>query len=128
MYTTDHIFPVLPIKRLVNQDSEPARTHKISTGSRTSVSNLNVLLCLCVVLKATEYVDTKALNMCHKSLKGFIIIFVGIPQHQKGYLIYISSTRKTVSSNIVIFDKSFSNMLAYTSHTYLEAFAMQPEV
>ena len=54
---------------------------------KPSVSNLHVLLCPCVVQKATADVDTKALNMRHQSQKGFHGIFVGIPQHQKGYLI-----------------------------------------
>ena len=29
MYTTDHIFPVLPIKHLVHQYVEPTTTHKL---------------------------------------------------------------------------------------------------
>ena len=29
MYTTDYIFPVLPIKHLVNQDGEPTTPHKL---------------------------------------------------------------------------------------------------
>ena len=40
MYTTDHILPVIPIKHLVNQDGEPNITHKLETGTKPSVSNL----------------------------------------------------------------------------------------
>ena len=58
-----------------------------STGMIPSVSNLRVLFCLCVVQNSTAHVDTKALNMPHQSQKVFRGIFVGIPQHQKGYLI-----------------------------------------
>ena len=43
IYTTDHIFPVLPIKHLVNQDREPNMPHKLETGTKNSVSNLRVL-------------------------------------------------------------------------------------
>ena len=53
MYITDHIFPVLPVKHLVNQDGEPITPHKLETGTKPSVSNPHVLFCTCVVLKAT---------------------------------------------------------------------------
>ena len=32
MYTTDHIFPVLPIKHLIKQYGKPTTTHKLETG------------------------------------------------------------------------------------------------
>ena len=33
MYTTDHIFPVLPIKDLINEDGNPTTPHKLATGT-----------------------------------------------------------------------------------------------
>ena len=65
MYATDHIFPVLPIKYLINEDGEPTTSFKIATGTKTSLSHLRVLFCPCVVRKATAHVDKKALNMRH---------------------------------------------------------------
>ena len=94
MYTTDHIFPVLLIKDLINEDGDPTTPYKLATGMKPSVSHLLVLLCLCVVRKATVHVETKTLNMCHQAQKGFCGIFVGIPQHQKGYLVYVPSTKR----------------------------------
>ena len=79
MYTTDHIFPVLPIKDLINEDGDPTTPHKLATGRKNSVSHLRVLFCPCVVRKATEHVETKTLNMRHQAQKGFRGIFVGIP-------------------------------------------------
>ena len=117
MYTTDHIFTVIPIKHLLNQDGEPIIPHKLATGTKTSVSILCVLFFPCVVRKATAHVDTNALKICHPSQKGFWGIFVGIPQHQKGYFIY---------SHDVVFDKIFSSALEYTSHQCSEALTMQP--
>ena len=32
MFTTDHIFPVLPIKYLINKDGNPTMPHKLATG------------------------------------------------------------------------------------------------
>ena len=71
MYTTDHIFPVLPIKDLINEDGDPTTPYKLATGTKPSVSHLRVLFCLCVVRKAMAHVETKTLNMCHQAQKGF---------------------------------------------------------
>ena len=71
MYTTDHIFLVLPIKDLINEDGDPTTPYKLATGTKPSVSHLRVLFCPCVVGKATAHVETKALNMRHQAQKGF---------------------------------------------------------
>ena len=92
------------------------------------LSKLLVLLCPCFVRKATAHVERKDLNMRNQSQKVFSGIFIGIPQHQKGYLIYVPSTRKIVSSHDIAFDKTFSSVFGYTSCVYSEAIAMQPEV
>ena len=105
MYTTDNIFPVLPIKDMINEDGDPTTPHKLATGTKPSVSHLRVLCCPCVVRKSTAHVDKKALNMHHQAQNCFHGIFVGIPQHQKGYLVYVPSTRKIISPYDVFFMK-----------------------
>ena len=65
MYTTDQIFPVLPIKDLINEDNDPTTPYKLATGTKPSLSLLRVLFCPCVVRKATAHVGKKALNMRH---------------------------------------------------------------
>ena len=118
MYTTDHIFPVLPIKNLINKDGDPTIPHKLETGTKPSVSHLRVLFCTCVVRKATAHVETKTLNMCNQVQKEFRGIFVGVSEHQEGYLEYVPSTKEVISSYDVVFEKSFSSALAYTSRPY----------
>ena len=98
MYTTDHIFPVLPIKDLINEYDNPTTPQKLATGTKPSVSHLRVLFCPCVVRKATAHVKTKTLNMRQQAQKVFCGIFVGIPEHQKRYLVHVPSTRKVISS------------------------------
>ena len=44
MYTIDHIFPVLPIKNLINKDRDLTTPHKLATGTKTSVSHLRVFI------------------------------------------------------------------------------------
>ena len=95
---------VLPIKDLINKDGDPTMPHKLSTGTKPSVSHLCVLFCPYVVCKATAHVETNTLNMRHQAQKGFCLIFVGIPQHQKGYLVYVPSISKVISSYDVVFD------------------------
>ena len=66
--------------------------------------------------------------MRHQAQKGFRSIFVGIPDHQKGYLVYVPIIRKMISSYYVVFDGTFSSTLAYTSRPYSEAMVMRTEV
>ena len=66
--------------------------------------------------------------MRHQSQKRFWGIFVGISQHQKGYLIHVHSTRKVVSSHDVVFDRKKISALSYMSRPYSEAIVTQPEV
>ena len=87
-----------------------------------------MLCCPCVVQKSTAHVGTKALNMHHQAQNGFHSKFVGIPQHQKGYLMYVPSSRNLISSYNVVFDEIFSSVLAYTSQPYSEAMTMRPDV
>ena len=99
---------------MVNQPRQ-----KMATGMKSSVSNLRVLLCPCVVRKETTHVDKKELNMLHQPQKVFKGIYIGIPQHQKGYLIYIPSTRKIVSSHGVVFEKLFL-VCYHTRHIHIQ--------
>ena len=109
MYTTYHIFPVLPIKDLINEDGKPTTPFKLKICKKPSVSHLCVLFFPCVVQKYTAHVDKKALNMRHQAQKVFFGIFVGIPKQKKWYLAYVPSTRKIISSYDVVFDESFSS-------------------
>ena len=63
MYTTDHIFPVVPIKYFVNKDGNPTTPHKLATDTKPSVSYLRVLFCTCVVRKTKAHVERNTLNM-----------------------------------------------------------------
>ena len=70
---------------------------------KPSVSNPYILF---FHVMQKSHVDKKLLNMHHLSQKCFRVIFVGIPQHQKGYVIYVPITWKIVSSHDVLFYKN----------------------
>ena len=42
MYMAHHLFPLLPIKYLINEDGEPTPPFKLTTGMKPSVSHLLV--------------------------------------------------------------------------------------
>ena len=86
MYTTDHIFPVLPIKDLINVDDDSTTPFKLATSTKPPVSHLRVLFCPFVVRKDTAHVGTKTLNMRHQAQKGF-----------SRYLCWDSTTSKSIS-------------------------------
>ena len=73
MYTTHHIFLVLKIKDLINENGDTTTPHKLAAGTKPSVSHLRVLFCPCVVRKDTAHVETKTLNMRHQAQKGFAV-------------------------------------------------------
>ena len=82
---------------------------KLATVTKTLVSNMRVLVCPCVVQKVTAHVYGKTLNISHQSQKGFRGILFGITQQQKGYLTYVPSTQKIVSSHEIVFDEFISS-------------------
>ena len=128
MYTTNHIFLVLPIKYMINEDGEPTTRYEFVTGTKPSLKHLPVLFFPCGVRKATAHVDKKAINMRHQAQKSFCGIFIEIPQHQKGCLFYAPITRKIIFPYDVVFDESFYSALAYASQPYLESMVMRPSV
>ena len=99
--------PVLTIKNLINKYGNATTPFKLVTGTKSSVSNLQVLFLPCVVQKATTHFGTKALNMRYQAQKCFCGICVGIPQHQKGYLVYVPHTRNIISSYDVVLMKVY---------------------
>ena len=37
IYTTDHIFTVIPIRDLINKDGDPKAPHKLATGTKPTI-------------------------------------------------------------------------------------------
>ena len=128
IYTTEYIFPVLPIKYLINKYGDPTMSFKLATGTKPSVSHLRVLFFPCVLRKAIAHFGTKALNMRHQAQKVFRGIFFGITKHKKWYLVYVPSTRKIIYSYDLFSDESFSSTLAYMSQLYSEVMDVRPDV
>ena len=128
MYTTDHIFTVLPIKHLVNQYGGPTTPHELATGTKPSVSKPTcfILFKCCTKVKCTCW--HKGVKYAWSIIIFFRCIFVGIPQHQKGDLFYTPSTQKIISLHDFVFDETFYITLSYKSRPYSEKLAMRSAV
>ena len=59
MYTTNNIFPFLPIKYLITKDGELTTPFKLATGTKPSVSHLRVLFWPCFIRKATAHIEKR---------------------------------------------------------------------
>ena len=105
MYTTDHIFLVLPIKDLINKDVEPTTPFKHVTGMKSSVSIIfkHVIFSICCTENYCTRCD-KGVKYVSPSTKYFRGIFIGITEHQKEYLVYVPHTRKIKSSDDIFND------------------------
>ena len=57
--------------------------------------------------KPTAHIDQKALNMRHQPQKRFHGTFVGIPKHQKGYLVYVKKYEEEIYSYDIVLNESF---------------------
>ena len=101
------------------------RKHAFYESYRTFSITFTGVIFPCVVWKANAHVDKKLLNIRHQAQKGFCGTFVGIPQHQKGYIMNVLNTRKIISSYDVFLGECFSIALVYMSRPYSEAMAMR---
>ena len=91
MYTIDHIFPVLLIKHLVNHNVEPTLSHKLSTGTKPSVSNLRVFFRLLYEKQLLMLIQINSiLFISHNRVFGvYLLEFQNI---KKGDLIYVPNS------------------------------------
>ena len=128
MYAAHRVFPVLPIKDLVNEQGEPCTPSELMHGEKPPVRHLITLFCPVIVKKHTAMKDKKMVNMRHQAQKGYRGIFVGMPENQEGYLCYVPSIRDTVTSYDVLFDETFASALAYSEKPYHDAMSMRPGV
>ena len=126
MFKTHHIFTVLPIKYLVNQYGEPTMTHKLTLGTKPSVSNIYVLF-FHVLYEKQPHMLTEDVKMRYQSQTGFGLSLLELYSTKKGnsytYLVHGNSF-----SRDVLFDKILYSELAYTSRQYSESLVTRPEI
>ena len=94
------IFNILPIKGLLNAEGMPSTPTELFTSLKQLIANLRVFGCPVVVKKCEPCLDCKVAKKV--SERGLRAIFIGLPENQKGYLVYVPSTRAIMVSGDAI--------------------------
>jgi hypothetical protein len=101
---------VLPAKGLVDENGDQTTTYAILHRKKPRIGRFNVFGCPCVFKKYQPRLDGKASTHFKQLQRGSRGIFVGFPDNQAGWLIYvpekIGGTHLIVSSD-VSFDQYF---------------------
>ena len=127
MYTTHHIFIALPINHLIKQDGELTTSHKVVTGTKTSLSNICVLF-FHVLYTKWLHVLTERRQTCVINYKRvFWVSLLEFYNNKKGNSSTYILHKNSFFTWCCIWLKQFS-ALAYTSHPYSEALTVWPAV
>ena len=125
-YCARHIYNALPIKGLYTAQGIQSTPYEMAHGKKPRIQHLRTLFCPCVYRKLTAHKDGQIVPMKKSSQKGVRGIFIGFPDHQQGYLIFVPSTRQIVVSGDVTFDETFQSIVSLTSPPFHDAMAMKP--
>ena len=77
MYTTNQIFPVLPIKDLINEDGDLTTPHKIATGTKPSVHIYTCYFVYVLYEKLRRTLRQRRQTCVIKCKKGFAVSSLG---------------------------------------------------
>jgi len=112
------------LKGVLNKDGNPATPHELFTGEKPCISDFRVFGCPVVVKKYVARIDGNATsNQTQRGIRG---IFIGFPRNQKGFLVFVPSTRQIVVSGDVVFDETFYCAIATTWRPFHDSLALRP--
>jgi hypothetical protein len=89
-----HVFNVLPLKVLVMRDGVITAPYELFVGSKPKVSHFRVFGCPCIAKKWTISVDGKPEDNSKGTHRGIRGTHLGFSPTQKGWLLYVSSSRQ----------------------------------
>ena len=104
------ILRVLPGKGLMDVDGNPTTTYAILHGKKPRIGRFKVFGCPCVFKKYAPMYEGKSSTKFTQLQRGCRGIFVGFPEDQAGWLIYIPEKLEGASlviSSDVTFDQFF---------------------
>ena len=114
IYTSYHIFPLLPIKDLINKDGDPTTPFKLATGTKSSILYMRILFCPCFVRKDTAHVGSKTLIIRNQVQNVFRVILIIVKNNQKRYPVYVPQKRKIKS----LYNASFGDIFIVLWRTH----------
>jgi hypothetical protein len=121
------IFSVLQVKDLLI-DNKQNTPHDVMHNAKPNLEDFIVWGCPFIIKKHTAQKDGEIINMKKEPQRGFRGIFIGFAPQMKGWQAYVPATRKTISSNDIYFDESFTSALVTSSKPYQEALSTRPLV
>ena len=101
---------VLPAKGLYDKNNEPTTTYAILHGKKPRIGRFKVFGCPCVFKRYAPMYDGETSTKFTQLQRGCRGIFVGFPETQAGWLIYIHDKLDNVNlvvSSDVVFDQHF---------------------
>lgn len=96
-----HIFNVLTVRGLLNEEATPSTPYHFFFGKRPLISQFRVFGCLSIAHHWVLHNQTNG----KQTERGTWGIFVGYHMNQKGYMIFSPISHQIVISDDVIFDK-----------------------
>ena len=124
MYMAYHIFPVLPIKDLINEDGGLTMPFKLATDMKPSISKRIVHV---LYIKLLHMLGKRRQTCVTNPKIVFGVSFLGFRSIRKG-IFFMNHTNIISYLCMIFFNESFSIFLAYKSQPYAEAMDVQPAV
>lgn len=117
-----HIFNVLPVRGLLNEEDTPATPHQLFFGKCPMVSKYRVFGCPTIDHRWVTHNKSNGKQTEH----GTRGIFIGFHANQRSYAIYSPGSRQIIISDYVIFDENFTSAIATTWQQHKDSLALKP--
>jgi len=114
------VFIVLPIKDLIDQEGNVTTPSCLFLGTKPLVSAFHVFSCPCIAKKWTARINGKLI------MDSTQWTFIGFPDSQKGWFLYIPSTRQIIVSGDVLFDETFYSTITKMYKPFHDTMALHP--
>jgi transposase InsO family protein len=119
------VFNVLPVKGVYTKDGVIGTPYELCRGHKPAILEFKVFGCPCVAKKYLAAIDGS--TQSKQTERGIRGVFIGFPENQKGYLLYVPSTRSICVSGDVFFDENFSSAIARTWQQFHDGLALIPK-
>jgi hypothetical protein len=117
-----HIFNILPVHGLKNQEEYPSTPHELFFGTKPCILSYRVFGCPSVLCRWTAEERSNG-KQTERGMRG---IFIGFDTNHKGFLFYMPGSRNIMVSADATFDETFHSAIATTWQQHRDTLALQP--
>jgi transposase InsO family protein len=119
------VFNVLPVKGVYTTEGVIGTPYELCRGHKPAIRDFKVFGCPCVAKKYLATIDGS--HQSKQTERGIRGVFIGFPENQKGFLIYVPGTRSICVSGDVFFDERFTSAIARTWQQFPDSLALVPK-